>query len=295
MGMKATKIKFIPISGDDTKSPAPVNPLDQDGNMLKPAVTFNANRIAYADGVKVENGEIYETLLNINTDCLATSAIDVQNGVDPKFMANTFAMISRTNADIMINSFCNSLSSHYCVFAVRVNMIIDKLLGDRADSTIRKLDTECAWYNHDRYIVTAIDRLMNCSLEERNRIIQSHALVDFCVGFVNNIGERIYTEAMHAISQALAYTMSDAPAEERTVIPAVNSAFSIMMGDMTYEISAFVYNMETYHNLVFNNREIAYIKYANSPEKNPYSKDYNGPSRKYGEITDKDDPFYMDY
>lgn len=294
MGLKATKVKFIPLSGD-TKSPVPVSPLDQDGNMLKPAVTFNANRIAYADGVKVNNGEIYETLLNINTDCLATSAVDLQDGVDPKFMANTFAMISRTNTDIIVNSFCNSLSSHYCVFAARVNMIIDKLLGDRADSIVRKMESEYAWYNHDRYITTAIDRLMNCTLEDRNRIIQSHALVDFCVGFVNNIGERIYTDAMHTISQALAYAVSDAPAEERTVIPAINSAFSIMMGDMTYEIAAFVYNMENYHSLVFNNREIASIKYANSPEKNPYSKDYDGPRRKYTEIADKDDPFYMDY
>lgn len=291
----ATKIKSIPLYGDGMKSPVPVNPLDQDGNMLKPAVTFNANRIAYADGVKVENGEIYETLLNINTDCLATAAVDLQNGIDPKFTANTFAMISRTNTDIIINSFCNSLTSHYCVFAARVNMTIDKLLGDRADSIVRKLDTEYAWYNRDRYLSTAIDRLMNCSLEERDKIIQSNALVDFCVGFVNNVGERIYTEAMHIISQALAYVVSDMPAEERTIIPSINSAFSIMMGDMTYEVAAFVYNMENYHNLVFNNKEIATIKYANSPEKNPYSKDYDGPRRKYTEIADKDDPFFMDY
>lgn len=294
MGLKATKVKFIPLSGDE-KSLVPVSPLDQDGNMLKPAVTFNANRIAYADGVKVNNGDIYETLLNINTECLATSAVDLQNGADPKFMANTFAMISRTNTDIMVNSFCNSLTSHYCVFAARVNMTIDKLLGDRADSIVRKLDTEYAWYNHDRYLSTAIDRLMNCSLEERDKIIQSNALVDFCVGFVNNIGERIYSEAMHVVSQALAYVVSDMPAEERTIIPSINSAFSIMMGDMTYEVAAFVYNMENYHNLVFNNKEIATIKYANSPEKNPYSKDYDGPRRKYTEIADKDDPFFMDY
>ena len=287
----ATKIKVIPLSGD-VKSPVPVSPLDQDGNMLKPAVTFNANRIAYADGVKVDNGDIYETLLNINTECLATSAVDLQGGVDPKFMANTFAMISRTNTDIMVNSFCNSLTSHYCVFAARVNMTIDKLLGDRADSIVRKLDTEYAWYNHDRYLSTAIDRLMNCSLEERDKIIQSNALVDFCVGFVNNIGERIYSDAMHVVSQALAYVVSDMPAEERTIIPSINSAFSIMMGDMTYEVAAFVYNMENYHNLVFNNKEIATIKYANSPEKNPYSKDYDGPRRKYTEIADKDDQFF---
>ena len=291
----AIKIKSIPLYGDNMKSPVAVNPLDQDGNMLKPAVTFNANRIAYADGVKVENGEIYETLLNINTDCLATAAVDLQNGIDPKFTANTFAMISRTNTNIIINSFCNSLTSHYCVFAARVNMTIDKLLGDRADSIVRKLDTEYAWYNHDRYLSTAIDRLMNCSLEERNKIIQSNALVDFCVGFVNNIGERIYSDAMHVVSQALAYVVSDMPAEERTIIPSINSAFSIMMGDMTYEVAAFVYNMENYHNLVFNNKEIATIKYANSPEKNPYSKDYDGPRRKYTEIADKDDPFFMDY
>ena len=294
MGLKATKVKFIPLSGDE-KYPVPVSPIDQDGNMLKPAVTFNANRIAYADGVKVDNGDIYETLLNINTECLATSAVDLQNGADPKFMANTFAMISRTNTDIMVNSFCNSLTSHYCVFAARVNMTIDKLLGDRADSIVRKLDTEYAWYNHDRYLSTAIDRLMNCSLDERDKIIQSNALVDFCVGFVNNIGERIYSDAMHVVSQALAYVVSDKPAEERTIVPSINSAFSIMMGDMTYEVAAFVYNMENYHNLVFNNKEIATIKYANSPEKNPYSKDYDGPRRKYTEIADKDDPFFMDY
>ena len=294
MGLKATKVKFIPLSGDE-KYPVPVSPLDQDGNMLRPAVTFNANRIAYADGVKVDNGDIYETLLNINTECLATSAVDLQNGADPKFMANTFAMISRTNTDIMVNSFCNSLTSHYCVFAARVNMTIDKLLGDRTDSIVRKLDTEYAWYNHDRYLSTAINRLMNCSLEERDKIIKSNALVDFCVGFVNNIGERIYSDTMHVVSQALAYVVSDMPAEERTIIPSINSAFSIMMGDMTYEVAAFVYNMENYHNLVFNNKEIATIKYANSPEKNPYSKDYDGPRRKYTEIADNADPFFMDY
>ena len=288
----ATKIKSIPLYGDGMKSPVPVNPLDQDGNMLKPAVTFNANRIAYADGVKVENGEIYETLLNINTDCLATAAVDLQNGIDPKFTANTFAMISRTNTDIIINSFCNSLISHYCVFAARVNMTIDKLLGDRADSIVRKLDTEFVWYNRDQYLSITIDRLMNCSLEERDKIIQSNALVDFCVGFVNNIGERIYSDAMHVVSQALAYVVSDMPAEERTIIPSINSAFSIMMGDMTYEVAAFVYNMENYHNLVFNNKEIATIKYANSPEKNPYSEDFKGDRRKLNEVYDKDDPFF---
>lgn len=288
----ATKIKSIPLYGDNMKSHVPVNPLDQDGNMLKPAVTFNANRIAYADGVKVENGEIYETLLNINTDCLATAAVDLQNGIDPKFTANTFAMISRTNTDIIINSFCNSLISHYCVFAARVNMTIDKLLGDRADSIVRKLDTEFVWYNRDQYLSITIDRLMNCSLEERDKIIQSNALVDFCVGFVNNIGERIYSDAMHVVSQALAYVVSDMPAEERTIIPSINSAFSIMMGDMTYEVAAFVCNMENYHNLVFNNKEIATIKYANSPEKNPYSEDFKGDRRKLNEVYDKDDPFF---
>ena len=215
----ATKIKSIPLYGDNMKSPVPVNPLDQDGNMLKPAVTFNANRIAYADGVKVENGEIYETLLNINTDCLATAAVDLQNGIDPKFTANTFAMISRTNTDIIINSFCNALTSHYCVFAARVNIMLKNLLGDRFESITSKMDTEYAWYNHERYLNTAIDRLMNLPLEERDKIIKSHALVDFCVGFVNYIGERIYTETMRTVSQALAYSVSEYPAEERTVIP----------------------------------------------------------------------------
>ena len=288
----ATKIKSIPLYGDDMKSPVPVNPLDQDGNMLKPAVTFNANRIAYADGVKVENGEIYETLLNINTDCLATAAVDLQNGIDPKFTANTFAMISRTNTDIIINSFCNALISHYCVFAARVNIMLKNLLGDRFESITRKMDTEYAWFNHERYLNDAIDRLMNLPLEERDKIIKSHALVDFCVGFVNYIGERIYTDAMHTVGQALAYSVSEYPAEERTVIPTVNSSFSIMMGDMTYEIAAFVYNMEAYHSLIFNNKELAAIKYADSPEKNPYGENYEDRRGKLTEVSDKDDPFF---
>lgn len=289
----ATKVKSIPLYGDDMKSPVPVNPLDQDGNMLKPAVTFNANRIAYADGVKVENGKIYETLLNINTDCLATAAVDLlQNGIDPKFTANTFTMISRTNTNIIINSFCNALASHYCVFATRVNIMLKNLLGDLFESITRKMDTEYAWYNNDRYLNTAIDRLMNLPLEERDKIIKSHALVDFCVGFVNHIGERIYTDAMHTVCQALAHYASEYPAEERTVIPTVNSSFSIMMGDMTYEIAAFVYNIETYHSLIFNNKEIAAIKYADSPEKNPYGENYEGSRSKFTEVSDKDDPFF---
>lgn len=288
----ATKIKSIPLYGDGMKSPVPVNPLDKDGNMLKPAVTFNANRIAYADGVKVENGEIYEILLNINTDCLATAAVDLQNGTDPKFTANTFAMISRTNTDIIINSFCNALISHYCVFAARVNIMLKNLLGDRFESITKKMDTEYVWFNHERYLNNAIDRLMNLPIEERDKIIKSHALVDFCVGFVNYIGERIYTETMRTVSQALAYSVSEYPAEERTVIPTVNSSFSIMMGDMTYEIAAFVYNMETYHSLIFNNKELAAIKYADSPEKNPYSEDFKGDRRKLNEAYDKDDPFF---
>ena len=191
----ATKIKSIPLYGDDTKSPAPVSPFDKDGNMLKPAVTFSPNRIGYADGAKVENGEIYETLLNINTDCLATAAVDLQNGIDPKFTANTFAMISSTNTDIIVNSFCNALTSHYFVFAARVNIMLENLLGDRFESIARKMDTTYAWYSHDRYLNTAIGRLMNLPLEERNKVIQSHALVDFCVGFVNTIGEQIYSTA----------------------------------------------------------------------------------------------------
>lgn len=290
----ATKVKSIPLYGDNMKSPIPVNPLDKDGNMLKPAVTFNANRIAYADGVKVENGEIYETLLNINTDCLATAAVDLQNGIDPKFTANTFAMISRTNTNIIINSFCDALTSHYCVFATRVNIILKNLLGDRFESITKKMDTEYVWFNHERYLNDAIDRLMNLPLEERDKIIKSNALVDFCVGFVNYIGERIYTETMHTVSQALAYSVSEYPAEERTVIPTVNSSFSIMMGDMTYEIAAFVYNMETYHSLIFNNKEIAAIKYADSPEKNPYDENYKGRRSKFTEASYKDDPF-LDY
>ena len=288
----ATKIKSIPLYGDNMKSPVPVNPLDQDGNMLKPAVTFNANRIAYADGVKVENGEIYETLLNINTDCLATAAVDLQNGIDPKFTANTFAIISRTNTDIIINSFCDALTSHYCVFAARVNIMLKNLLGDRFESITKKMDTEYVWFNHERYLNDAIDRLMNLPLEERDKIIKSNALVDFCVGFVNYIGERIYTETMHTVSHALAYSVSEYPAEERTVIPTVNSSFSIMMGDMTYEIAAFVYNIEAYHSLIFNNKELAAIKYADSPEKNPYGENYKGRRSKFTEASDKDDPFF---
>lgn len=288
----ATKIKSIPLYGDNMKSPVPVNPLDKDGNMLEPAVTFNANRIAYADGVKVENGEIYETLLNINTDCLATAAVDLQNGIDPKFTANTFAMISRSNTDIIINSFCNALISHYCVFAARVNIMLKNLLGDRFESITKKMDTEYVWFNHERYLNDAIDRLMNLPLEERDKIIKSHALVDFCVGFVNYIGERIYTDTMHTVDQALAYSVSEYPAEERTVIPTVNSSFSIMMGDMTYEIAAFVYNMEAYHSLIFSNKEIATIKYADSPEKNPYDENYKGRRSKFNEASDKDDPFF---
>lgn len=288
----ATKVKSIPLYGDNMKSPIPVNPLDKDGNMLKPAVTFNANRIAYADGVKVENGEIYETLLNINTDCLATAAVDLQNGIDPKFTANTFAMISRTNTNIIINSFCDALTSHYCVFATRVNIILKNLLGDRFESITKKMDTEYVWFNHERYLNDAIDRLMNLPLEERDKIIKSNALVDFCVGFVNYIGERIYTETMHTVSQALAYSVSEYPAEERTVIPTVNSSFSIMMGDMTYEIAAFVYNMETYHSLIFSNKELAAIKYADSHEMNPYSENYKGRRSKFTEASDNDDPFF---
>lgn len=288
----ATKVKSIPLYGDNMKSPVPVSPFDENGNMLEPAVIFNANRIGYADGENVDNGEIYETLLDINTDCLATAAVDLKYGVDPKFAANTFAMISRTNADIIINSFCNALTSHYCVFAARVNILLENLLGDRLISITRKMDTEYAWYNHDRYLNTAIDRLMNLPLEERNKIIQSRALVDFCIGFVNTIGERIYTEAMHVVSQALAYYVSDYPAKERTVIPTVNKSFSIMMGDMTYEIAAFVYNMETYHSLIFSNKELAAIKYADSPEMNPYSEDFKGDRKKLNEVYDKDDPFF---
>lgn len=286
----ATKIKSIPLYGDDTKSP--VSPFDKDGNMLKPAVTFNANRIAYADGVKVENGEIYETLLNINTDCLATAAVDLQNGIDHKFTANTFKMISSTNTNIIINSFCDALTSHYCVFAARVNIMLKNLLGDRFESITKKMDTEYVWFNHERYLNDAIDRLMNLPLEERDKIIKSHALVDFCVGFINYIGERIYTETMHTVSQALAYSVSEYPAEERTVIPTVNSSFSIMMGDMTYEIAAFVYNMEAYHSLIFSNKELAAIKYADSPEMNPYSEDFKGDRKKLNEVYDKDDPFF---
>lgn len=288
----ATKIKSIPLYGNNMKSPVPVNPLDQDGNMLKPAVTFNANRIAYADGVKVENGEIYETLLNINTDCLATAAVDLQNGIDPKFTANTFAMISRTNTNIIINSFRNSLISHYCVFATRMNILLKNLLGDLFESITKKMDTEYVWFNHEWYLNDAIDRLMNLPLEERDKIIKSHALVDFCVGFVNYIGERIYTDTMHTVSQALAHSVSEYPAEERTVIPTVNSSFSIMMGDMTYEIAAFVYNMEAYHSLIFSNKELAAIKYADSPEMNPYSEDFKGDRRKLNEVSDRDDPFF---
>ena len=288
----ATKVKSIPLYGDNMKSPVPVSPFDENGNMLEPAVIFNANRIGYADGEKVDNGEIYETLLDINTDCLATAAVDLKYGVDPKFAANTFAMISRTNADIIINSFCNALTSHYCVFAARVNIMLKNLLGDRFESITKKMDTEYVWFNHERYLNDAIDRLMNLPLEERDKIIKSNALVDFCVGFVNYIGERIYTETMHTVSQALAYSVSEYPAEERTVIPTVNSSFSIMMGDMTYEIAAFVYNMEAYHSLIFNNKEIAAIKYADSPEKNPYSKDFKGDRRKLNEAYDKDDPFF---
>ena len=288
----ATKIKSIPLYGDGMKSPVPVNPLDQDGNMLKPAVTFNANRIAYADGVKVENGEIYETLLNINTDCLATAAVDLQNGIDPKFTANTLAMISRTNTNIIINSFCNALISHYCVFATRVNILLKNLLGNLFESITKKMDTEYVWFNQEQYLNDAIGRLMNLPLEERDKIIKSHALVDFCVGFVNYIGERIYTETMHTVSQALAYSVSEYPAEERTVIPTVNSSFSIMMGDMTYEIAAFVYNIETYHSLIFNNKELAAIKYADSPEMNPYGEDFKGDRRKLNEVSYRDDPFF---
>lgn len=266
-------VKIVPVQVNMDK-PATIMPYDSEGNMMTPAVTFEANRMAYSDGAKVENGGIYSTLLNINETLLVHTIEDLNTSVDPKFIANNVKMISQLNLNILEDSFYHAIYSHYCVFMGKVNSIIDAAYEGKAPMTAAMMNTNDLIYIRSRYLASAMNQFMNSDLDNRDAILDSHAFVNMCVAFVNIIGEQAYNKAMLAVSEALALTSIECGSDpkDRVIIPFINREFSTMMGDMTYEIYAFVHNIKSYHALVFSNEEIAGVKYRNEPDNNPFTK-----------------------
>lgn len=266
-------VKIVPVQA--TKDvPATIMPYDSEGNMMAPAVTFEANRMAYSDGAKVENGGIYSTLLDINETLLMHTVEDLNASVDPKFVANNIKMISQLNLNILEDSFYNAIYSHYCVFMGKVNAIIDAAYEGKAPITAAMMHNNDLTYIRSRYLSFAMDKFMNSDLDNRDAILNSHAFVNMCIAFVNTVGEQAYNTAMLAAGEALALTSIECNSDlkNRVIIPFINREFSAMMGDMTYEISAFVHNIKSYHALVFSNEEIAGVKYHNDPDNNPFTK-----------------------
>lgn len=266
-------VKIVPMQvAKDV--PATIMPYDSEGNMMTPAVTFKANRMAYSDGAKVENGGIYSTLLDINETMLVDVVEDLNTGIDPKFVANNVKMISQLNLNILEDSFYHAIYSHYCVFMGKVNTIIDAAYDGKTPMTAAMMNTNDLIYIRNRYLSSAMNQFMNGDLDKRDAILDSHAFVNMCVAFVNIVGEQAYNKAMLAIGEALALTSIECSSDpkDRVIIPFINHEFSTMMGDMTYEISAFVHNIKIYHALVFSNEEIAGVKYRNEPDNNPFAK-----------------------
>lgn len=266
-------VKIVPVQV--AKDASTIMPYDSEGNMMTPAVTFEANRMAYSDGTKVENGGIYSILLDINETLLVHTVEDLNASVDPKFIANNIKMISQLNLNILEDSFYNAIYSHYCVFMGKVNSIIDTAYEGKAPMTAAAMmDTNNLTYIRSRYLASAMNQFMNGDLDNRGAILDSHAFVNMCITFVNIVGEWAYNNAMLAISEALALTSIECNSDprDRIIVPFINREFSTMMGDMTYEISAFVHNIKSYHALVFSNEEIAGINYRNEPDNNPFAK-----------------------
>lgn len=266
------EVKIIPVKLNQS-TPSVAKPYDENGNTLQPAITFSPGHIVYGDGGKVENGGIYENFLNINEECLNNVIKSIaKSGANPEFVGGIIKTISQTNTNAIEDSFFNSIYSHYCAFVAKVNHIIDAIYNNQAPMTVTKMDLNDLSYLRNRYLAYGINNFMNLSMNERTNLLESNVMTNFCIAFVNAIGEYEYTKAMVAISEALAGSTveSDLNPEERVIIPYINKEFCVMMADMTYEICAFISNLENYHHLVFSNEEVASFKYLNNPEKNPY-------------------------
>lgn len=262
-------IKIIPV--DPNTNLATIKPYDANGKMMQPAVTFEANCIAYPDGAKVPNGDIYSTMMEISKGCMGRSLDDLHMGVDSKFVGENFNNISKMNLDIMIDSFLNSLHSHYCVFAAKVNSIVNGLYGDNTPITARKMPLSDDFYYKTHYFRSQMRQFIEKDVDARNIILESNAFTNCCVIGVNTIGMFAYNDAMATISEAIAITDAehDSDPNDRIIIPFINHIFSSMMADMTYEISAFLHNMKTNHEFVLARKEVLELKYFDDPKNNP--------------------------
>lgn len=251
-----TKIKVIPIMKSE-----PVEPFDADGVIKKPAVTFEPNHIACGNGTKVKN-DVYKHFLDVNSECLYNTALALRDNVNPEFAANSVDMLSYCNAKVLVDSFTSSIGSYYMVFISKVNEMIKDIAGENANTM--KTTIRC-WGRYERYLFDGLQKFTNCSVEERNTIVNTGAFVDYCIGLVNILGSNAYSDAIDKICVALSdVRYNNCTVDPDSAIAMLNQLFCVLMADMTYEVSAFNNNMKAYHGLIFSSNEIDEIAHLDN-------------------------------
>ena len=234
--------------------------------MQHPAVIFEANRIACPNGEFVEDPTIYNKFVQINAMTLNNVADTMHEGACPAFAANTISACTSTMANICVDSFVNSLYSHYLSFNESLANLVRSSFGcfieeNEEDVTgsafpyVPSVIHNASYFKNTEYMVAAINNFVKLSIEERNRIIDTGAFIDFCISYVNNIGACIYSATMEDLS-GIIFRHKFKGTSYDDFIMKVNGLFSLMMGNMSYEISAFNYNMQRNHTLMFSGQEI---------------------------------------
>ena len=274
----ATKEEIMKSLGDNSNETPMINPCDENGKMLKPAITFAPSTVVTYNGTKVSNGDIYENFMRINNALIINSIDTLKYKADPYFVARTINALSTNNLNIIINSFLNSLKGYAAVAVRDFNFLIKSLLKNDP-SAVKPLDITYineTLFEEGEYsnpvLNSGIHNFFNAIPKERELICKS-GLIDNCIiGVVNNIGERIYSTMYSKLAEVLSLCNMDEKALN-DIVSIVNSIAASMMYNFTYECSAFIYNIENFNESVFSNKDISAIKYIDNPELDPYSEE----------------------
>ena len=237
---------------------------------MTPAVTFAPNRIGTLSGAVVDNGAIYGTLVNINSECMNQALYALKNGATPRFTAKTLDIVSNNIFDNIVDSFTSAIYNHCAVYLGRVNILIIDIFGDSITPPIPPLrinDRDFIFLSGKNEIRRGVRELMSCSMEERKANFDSGVVHTFAIGEVNKFGSNFYNYALSAVSEALSFCDHDEQFVKDKVINELNYITASMMYEMTYECSAFCKNLYDFNINILSSRDINAIKYMNEPEK----------------------------
>ena len=285
----ATKEEIMKFLRDNSNETLMIDPCDENGKMLKPAVTFNPSTVVSYNGTKVTNGDIYVNFMRINNDCIVRSVDALRYKTDPYFVASTVSTLSNNNFDIIIDSFTNSLKGHIAVAVRDFNFIIKSLLENNPEA-VKPLDvvyineTFLGRYDNPMYS-SGIRNFFNATSEERELICKTGVIDNWVIGCVNNTGERIYSMMFSKLAEVLSLCNMD----ENTlndIVSIVNGITASMMSNLTYECSAFIYNIENFNGSVLSTDDISAIRHINNPKLNPFSEENRQRQSRYNDYSE---------